>query len=77
LIELALNGADEFKRLDLWPWNELPRLELACVYLEFVGEAQKAQDVRDEALRLAGEQGVDYFPKRLRENMQMASHKRA
>ncbi|MBS2966853.1 hypothetical protein KGA66_27710 [Actinocrinis puniceicyclus] len=73
LIELVVSGADDFKRLDLWPWNELARLELACVYLEYVGESQRAHKLEERALHLSIEQGVDYFPKRLRENVQMAS----
>jgi hypothetical protein len=76
LIELVLNGADEFKRIDLWPWNEIPRLELACVYLEFIGEVRKAQEIQDRAVRLAIDQGVTYFPERIRENMKKASLKR-
>ena len=68
LIELVVDGADEFKRLDLSPWNVLPRLGLACVYLDFVGESERADDVQDRALRLADEQGVHYFAERLRED---------
>jgi hypothetical protein len=77
LVDLVLNGQREFSRLDLWPWNELGRLELACVYLEFMGERRAVDQLQEKAIQMASANGVDYFPDKLRKNILMASGKRA
>ncbi|WP_157734892.1 hypothetical protein [Pseudofrankia inefficax] len=77
LIDLVCNGVADFKRLDLWPWNELPRLELACVYLEFIGETQAAAELQTKAGEVAASSGVDYFPSRLQKNIIKAAEMRA
>jgi hypothetical protein len=76
LLDLVLNGEEEFRRLDIQPWNRLSRLELGCLYLEFMGESIRARQLAAVAENLSHEEGVNYFPDKLRRGMQAATEQR-
>jgi len=76
LLDLVVNGESEFARLRLAPWNELPRLELASVYLEFLGEKAAAAKSVEKAVSIAVATGVDRFPDRIRASVARASERR-
>ncbi|MEV0175401.1 hypothetical protein AB0I00_30315 [Streptomyces sp. NPDC050803] len=71
LLEL-LRDKGEFKRLDLWPWNELPRLELASVYCAYLGREEQANQLMEEAIQCALDGGMDYAVGRVRANVEHA-----
>ncbi|MGA5444272.1 hypothetical protein ACPCKW_32905 [Streptomyces griseoincarnatus] len=71
-----LEDEDEFKRLDLWPWNLLPRLELACVYSTFLGMDEQASRLVERAIRCAREDGMEYAVARIHANVQKAKRAR-
>ncbi|NEA62369.1 hypothetical protein [Streptomyces sp. SID12488] len=68
LLDL-LDNPEEFKRLDLWPWNELPRLELASVYCAFLGKGELASQWEGPAIQCALDGGMEYAVERVRANV--------
>ncbi|WP_125937892.1 hypothetical protein [Streptomyces sp. WAC 06738] len=73
LLNLLENEA-EFERLDLWPWNSLPRLELASVYSAFLGLEEQKNQFAERAISYAREAGMEYAVARIMANVQKATH---
>ncbi|MET7931542.1 hypothetical protein ABZT43_48595 [Streptomyces sp. NPDC005349] len=71
LLDL-LDNSEEFKRLDLWPWNELPRLELASVYYAFLGQEELAYQWRERTVQCALDGGMEYAVERVRVSVEEA-----
>lgn len=65
---------DDFKRLQLHPWNALARLELAGVYASFLGLEREANSIQEAAERFATgkNKDLDYLLPRIRENISAA-----
>lgn len=65
---------DDFKRLQLHPWNALARLELAGVYASFLGLEKEADSIQEAAERFATgkNKDLDYLLPRIRENISEA-----
>lgn len=68
-----LEDENEFKRLDLWPWNLLPRLELACVYSAFLGVDKHTDKLLERAIKCAREGNMDYAVDRIHMNVRKAT----
>lgn len=45
LFDLTHNQTQRFRDLDLWPWNELPRLELAGVMAAYLARTADVQQI--------------------------------
>lgn len=67
---------DEFKRLDLWPWNLLPRLELTCVYSAFLGAEEQTNQLVERAISCARDGDMEYAVDRIRVNVRKATQAR-
>lgn len=72
LFDLTYQQRQQFRELDLWPWNELPRLELAGVMAAFLGRTADVREIDSEIRVYAEANGmVDRLP-RIIENFEMA-----
>jgi hypothetical protein len=49
---------NDFKRLRLWPWNVMPRLELAGVYAAYLGRKEDAEYLESVATGYAKTHGM-------------------
>ncbi|MFD8970146.1 hypothetical protein ACFV0C_35025 [Streptomyces sp. NPDC059568] len=67
-----LDNPEEFKRLDLWPWNELPRLELASVYYAFLGRVELASQWKERTIQCALDGGMEYAVERVHASVEEA-----
>lgn len=65
---------DDYMRLQLSPWNALPRLELAGVYAAFLGLDEEADSIQEAAERFATgkNKDLDYLLPDLRKNISEA-----
>ncbi|TDC06139.1 hypothetical protein E1265_34950 [Streptomyces sp. 8K308] len=72
LLALITDDLAESKRLDLWPWNELPRLELASAYSAFLGLGDRARALQDQAIRGAIDGGMEYAVERVQKGVKHA-----
>jgi hypothetical protein len=72
LLSLVVDDPEKFKRLDLWPWNELPRLELGSVYAAFLGLEDQAEILKENAIRCAIDGDMDYAVNRVQDSVQNA-----
>lgn len=62
---------DDYRRLQLYPWNALARLELAGVYASFLGLEKEADSLQEAAERFVTEKNknLDYLLPQLRANI--------
>jgi hypothetical protein len=65
---------DDYRRLDLFPWNAMPRLELAGVYAAFLGLDEEADSIQEAAERFATgkNKDLDYLLPEIRQNISEA-----
>jgi hypothetical protein len=69
----AMAAENEFKRLDLMPWNVVPRLQLAAVYAASLGHSVEASELENEIVTYAGKNRLDHLLTGIRQSIATAS----
>jgi hypothetical protein len=76
-LERGMQADDEFKRLQLQPWNVVPRLELAAMYGAFLGDDAGADRLITLAVQHAARDRIDYTVEQARERVRFAQAQRS
>ena len=72
LLDLVYVQRERFKQFDLWPWNEVPRLELAGVYAAHLGRLDVVEEVRSDLAAFAAHEGYAELLSRAYERIEVA-----
>jgi hypothetical protein len=71
----GMAAENEFKKLDLMPWNVLPRMQLAAVYAAYLGRSDDALELEQELAEYAAKNRLEYLMAGVRESIANVSRR--